>query len=183
MNECQRTKKALRDALQEMMQERPFEKVTVSQLCARCGIQRKSFYYHFKDKYDLLCWIFDEDMKSYHKGSDLPSTPTQRIEELRQLCHYFEDHRLFYVEAFKVQGQNAFKEHFKDVLLSFLKPRLQKHDDFELELMVEAAYMALERWLRTEPFMSSVEFVDRLIQFGSTTAPILEKDLASFMHE
>lgn len=24
-------------------------------------MSRKSFYYHFKDKYDLVAWIFDEN--------------------------------------------------------------------------------------------------------------------------
>ena len=46
------------EALKGLMAEMPFEKINVSQICERCGMNRKSFYYHFKDKYDLVNWIF-----------------------------------------------------------------------------------------------------------------------------
>ena len=52
------TKRALAQALQELMEEVPFDKINVTQICEKCGINRKSFYYHFKDKYDLANWIF-----------------------------------------------------------------------------------------------------------------------------
>lgn len=47
------TKHALATALRELMTELPFEKINVAHICERCGMNRKSFYYHFKDKYDL----------------------------------------------------------------------------------------------------------------------------------
>ena len=55
------TKHALAAALQELMTELPFEKINVAQICERCKMNRKSFYYHFKDKYDLVNWIFDTE--------------------------------------------------------------------------------------------------------------------------
>ena len=48
------TKKALAAALKELMEEMPFEKIGIGDICERCGMHRKSFYYHFKDKYDLV---------------------------------------------------------------------------------------------------------------------------------
>lgn len=53
------TKRALATALWELMKEVPFDKIQVANICERCGMNRKSFYYHFKDKYDLVNWIFD----------------------------------------------------------------------------------------------------------------------------
>ena len=53
------TKRALATSLKELMLEQPFDKINVAQICARCNMNRKSFYYHFKDKYDLVNWIFD----------------------------------------------------------------------------------------------------------------------------
>ena len=47
------TKQALSTALKELMEEQSFEKISVSDICDRCHMNRKSFYYHFKDKYDL----------------------------------------------------------------------------------------------------------------------------------
>ena len=55
------TKLALSGALKELLEEQSFEKISVSDICERCGMNRKSFYYHFKDKYDLVNWIFDTE--------------------------------------------------------------------------------------------------------------------------
>lgn len=43
------TKRALATSLRELMQEQPFDKISVSQICDGCGMNRKSFYYHFKE--------------------------------------------------------------------------------------------------------------------------------------
>ena len=53
------TKRALTSAFKELMVEMPFSKITVSMICERCGMNRKSFYYHFKDKEDLINSILD----------------------------------------------------------------------------------------------------------------------------
>ena len=53
------TKSALASALKELMETTPFAKITVSDICAKCNMNRKSFYYHFRDKFDLVNWIFD----------------------------------------------------------------------------------------------------------------------------
>ena len=41
------TKKALATAFKELMEERPFEKINVGDICEKCEMNRKSFYYHF----------------------------------------------------------------------------------------------------------------------------------------
>ena len=38
------TKKALADALKELMDTKPFHKISVSDICERCQMNRKSFY-------------------------------------------------------------------------------------------------------------------------------------------
>ena len=48
------TKHALAAALKTLMADRPFAKISVGDICEACGMSRKSFYYHFQDKYELL---------------------------------------------------------------------------------------------------------------------------------
>lgn len=52
------TKRAMAAAMKELLRDRPFAKVNVSDICDACGMNRKSFYYHFQDKYELMNWIF-----------------------------------------------------------------------------------------------------------------------------
>ena len=44
--------------MKKLMKEKPFAKISVIDICEGCGMNRKSFYYHFKDKYDLVNWNF-----------------------------------------------------------------------------------------------------------------------------
>ena len=48
------TKKALADSMKNLMENEDFSKISVADICNKCGMNRKSFYYHFKDKYDLV---------------------------------------------------------------------------------------------------------------------------------
>ena len=61
------TKLALSNALKELLAERPFEKISVSDICQKCSMNRKSFYYHFRDKYDLVNWIFDTEFMELNR--------------------------------------------------------------------------------------------------------------------
>jgi AcrR family transcriptional regulator len=55
------TKHALASSLKNLMREKSFDKISVSDICDGCGMNRKSFYYHFKDKYDLATWMLFRD--------------------------------------------------------------------------------------------------------------------------
>src|SRR3954447_14330505 len=49
-----RTKRLIRDALTELMEEKGFEGITVRDLTGKADINRGTFYLHYHDKYDLL---------------------------------------------------------------------------------------------------------------------------------
>ena len=56
-----RTKRKLADALKRAMEKKSFESITVTSLLEECDITRSTFYYHFKDIYDLMIWMFDQE--------------------------------------------------------------------------------------------------------------------------
>lgn len=58
MSESNITKKAISQALKELCREKPFDKISVADITAACGLNRQTFYYHFQDKYELLSWIY-----------------------------------------------------------------------------------------------------------------------------
>ena len=55
------TKRALEASLKKLLLEKPLHKITVSDITDDCGINRMTFYYHFKDIYDLVEWSCQED--------------------------------------------------------------------------------------------------------------------------
>ena len=55
------TKRALEASLKNLLAKRPLDKITVTDITEDCGINRMTFYYHFKDIYDLVEWACIED--------------------------------------------------------------------------------------------------------------------------
>lgn len=64
------TKKMLADSLKAAMKEKAFSKITVSEIIQACGVNRKTFYYHFADIYDLLKWMFQQEALEMVKHFD-----------------------------------------------------------------------------------------------------------------
>lgn len=56
----QRTKKALCEAMSELLKECPLEEITVSNLCDAAMIRRPTFYKHFDDKYQFIDYYLGE---------------------------------------------------------------------------------------------------------------------------
>lgn len=65
------TKHALSAALKELMNVKPLSKITVSELIRICEVNRKTFYYHFRDIYDLLNWTLQQEAVNVVKQFDL----------------------------------------------------------------------------------------------------------------
>lgn len=55
-----KTKKCLKESLRELMCEKPFEKITVTEICKRASTGRVTFYNYYEDKYDLMEDCFED---------------------------------------------------------------------------------------------------------------------------
>lgn len=68
------TKKMLGNTLKNLMKKKSLNKISVSEIVNECHLNRKTFYYHFADIYDLLMWVFDEEavevVKCFYSLSD-----------------------------------------------------------------------------------------------------------------
>lgn len=57
----QTTKRALEASLKHLLLQKPLDKITITDITDDCGVNRMTFYYHFKDIYDLVEWSCVED--------------------------------------------------------------------------------------------------------------------------
>lgn len=65
----QTTKKALEASLKHLLLQKPLSKITINDIAEDCGISRMTFYYHFKDIYDLIEWVCVEDAAKALEGN------------------------------------------------------------------------------------------------------------------
>jgi len=67
----QNTKRMLVDTFLELLQKKSLSKITVSEIVNTCQVNRKTFYYHFVDIYDLLEWHLNEKVQETLDTFDL----------------------------------------------------------------------------------------------------------------
>ena len=58
------TKRALSHALKTLVSQYPLNKLTIKHITVQCGINRQTFYFHFRDIYDLVEWTYAEEASS-----------------------------------------------------------------------------------------------------------------------
>jgi probable dihydroxyacetone kinase regulator len=64
----QTTKRALEASLKNLLLQKPLDKITINDITEDCGISRMTFYYHFRDIYDLIEWSCVEDATKALEG-------------------------------------------------------------------------------------------------------------------
>lgn len=62
MERVLQTKVQLANSLKDLMRKTPFHKITIQNVTDYCGLNRQTFYYHFRDMYDLLDWIYRHEI-------------------------------------------------------------------------------------------------------------------------
>ena len=172
------TKRALASALKELMNEVSFKKINVASICERCGMNRKSFYYHFKDKYDLVNWIFDTDFISLTM-----KRPDDNWEFIEMVCVYFYENRNFYRKVLNVKGQNSFSDHLREFIHPLVCDKIEKILDSKnvppmcIDFFADGIICAIERWLQDTDCLPPEQFVTNLKQIIQATAMKVYDDM------
>lgn len=82
------TRSALREALIDLILEKPLVSITVKDICARADINRSTFYLHFKDVTDILRTTEDEIIE--HMREHAP-THKRKFRDLQEIEGFFID--------------------------------------------------------------------------------------------
>lgn len=64
----QQTKNAMKDSLKKFIARKPISRITIKDITGDCGVNRMTFYYHFKDIYDLLDWSVSQEAQACAQG-------------------------------------------------------------------------------------------------------------------
>ena len=73
------TKRAISASLKHLLLQKPLGKITINDIAEDCGINRMTFYYHFKDIYDLIEWTCVEDASRALEGKKTYDTWQQGL--------------------------------------------------------------------------------------------------------
>lgn len=59
-----KTKELLADSFRELVLTMPFQKISIKMITDKAGVIRPTFYNYFQDKYEVIEYLFDKDVKS-----------------------------------------------------------------------------------------------------------------------
>jgi len=153
------TREAFITALKELMKETTFQKISVADLCEKCNKNRKSFYYHFKDKYDLANKAFDADfplLNCREDNQNLKST-------INALCCHLDGHRLYYKKLLKDDGQNSFSDYLRNELREYFETSHSVSGQFACGFWGDAVFYSIKDWLLCKNNQSSNYFCLQLM--------------------
>lgn len=103
------TKRTLAESLKKLMKKKSLSKITVSEIIADCGLNRKTFYYHFEDIYSLLKWIFENEAFETAKRFNLI---VDYEEAIIFVMDYIEENDYIINCAYDSIGRDAMKKFF-----------------------------------------------------------------------
>ena len=76
------TEKAIFRAFEELLEEKTFDKITVSAIVSKSEVSANTFYYHFQDIYDLLDKWLDRKKNQFFAMTQLTGSWTDRLKVL-----------------------------------------------------------------------------------------------------
>ena len=116
------TKKMLSASLKHCMEKKSLSKITVTDIVTDCGLNRKTFYYHFQDVPDLLKWTLEQEAVDGVKQFDLLN---ELEEALRFAVRYIRENSHMINCAYDSIGRDELKRFlnhdFQSIVMSIVE--------------------------------------------------------------
>ena len=113
----QTTKQALADSLKKLLQKKPLDKITVTDIAEDCQVNRQTFYYHFRDIYDLVEWFY---IREVSKLIDRDRSYATWQEDLRRVFQYILDNRTLVLRTYPSASRDLLEEAIQHTLHQLL---------------------------------------------------------------
>ena len=175
------TKRALEQSLKNLLLKKPLTKITVGDIAEECGINRMTFYYHFKDIYDLVEWSCLEDAK---KALDEKKTYETWQQGLLQIFEAVQENKPFILNVYRCVHREQVERYLQplvdQLLLDVLNEEigemtLRDEDKQFIAQIYSYIFIGLMLdWIKDDMRADSQQIVDRLAKLikGSMSAAI-----------
>ena len=168
----QMTKALIRSALVELMEEKPFERITIKELCERADVNRTTFYLHYSDQRSVFNDVKETVCRqtvAMIGEADL-SDPTVIVE--RFLNYIKENDRQFRILFMHDEG-DSFRFSLMDAVAGELMQFLPVTDDpqndgFTLAYIMAGSLSVIIEWMKTNYERSPRDLARFLFKLNSS---------------
>lgn len=179
------------EAFINLVEEKGYEHVTVSDIANQAMINRATFYAHFKDKQDVYDYIFKETVEQFMMvlaPVQLGKTNQLQLHTIEQIItHIFEKiqaNRVFFKTVLNAHGNEQLRKQISQILRStyaniFDQVEIREKDfivpiDFIIEYMSATFMASLHWWINQEISFSPKQMAQLIIKLvGSNHLKVL----------
>lgn len=176
------TKRAIKNAFFELMDEKPVDKISVTELCERADINRSSFYAHYVDYPafldELECEIAEKNIELFADLYMRPDYSKVIVGNMLQLIKTKKEMKLFFSDYGNHKGVTRLNEYvYAKAMPMWLKSGVTDTAKAEMLFLyvIRGGYAILKQWYDSDFAMPEVE-VNELL----TT--VITHGLYSFVH-
>ena len=175
------TKRALEQSLKNLLLKKPLTKITISDITEDCGINRMTFYYHFKDIYDLVEWACLEDAK---RALDEKKTYDTWQQGLLQIFEAVQENKPFILNVYRCVHREQVEKYLQplvdqrmlDVIQEESASMMIREEDKQFIAKIYAYIFigVMLDWIKDDMREAPQEIVARLVKLlrGSVTAAL-----------
>ncbi len=149
------TKKMFATSLKKLLEKKPLSKISVSEIVSDCGVNRKTFYYHFENINELLKWMLRQEAIEVVKAMDMNSDYEKSI---LFVLDYIDKNEEIIKNIYSI-GKNELRQFFYADFMEIMRSVIENamHDakislpddftDFLVKFYTEAITGLLQEWI------------------------------------
>lgn len=177
------TKQALIASFKKLLETEPFDKITISDITNDCGLSRQTFYYYFRDIFDMIRWIYNSESLNEIGGRGGYGTWQDKI---RELFDYTLNNKSLILGTFNSKCRNDLVGYYMDVSIRKISDIVEMKSDGDIaekdKKFIASVYAyafvgIMVDWISDGMKESSEEMVDRVYKIVMSN---FDRTLAAF---
>ena len=173
---AQMTRLLLRTALIELMQEKPFNEITIKEICEQADLNRTTFYLHYTDQFALLSDVENEVylkaleyLQNVRPTADAPGMIEAFLPYIKENASLF---RILFFDA----GSEVFRNRFTENMLKSLRVNIPlscaaAEEPYILCFLMQGSVHMIMEWIKRGFDMEPKQLASLIFQTCSRVAP------------
>ncbi len=165
------TKSMMKSALLELLEKKPLEKITVTDVCTLADVNRSTFYAYYVDVGMLLTEIEDDVLSQLPVLSGEELSSGDFIDVVEEFFEYVRNNKRLFRTLLVIRDSGNFNRRLVDVVMEKYRSPLDKNneikDRYEYIYCVNGVVGILKEWIMTDFPISSRSFAEIVLHMAS----------------
>lgn len=162
------TKEVYVRVLDELLKEKEFSEIKVSEIIELSGLSRATFYKYFHDKYELAVWRYANFLEDL--GSIDFSSQEEVDKIMAAIIQFINSNKASFKKIIQYMGQNSFIEYYVKYSINVAKEKSSKYgyklsskDEYTIRYHAIGTIEVLREWIETKNDLTVEDIIDVIV--------------------